>query len=319
MSKLVRGLALSACLFIGLTATTACEPVGVTKVSNTVDVACQFLTYTVETDWYFPAGTPRALVWLQHGFTEENGNWEETARKLAESGYLAMATTLPTADLLGCTVQNIGNNTGFLNNIASMLGGLGDPSSALGRSHADAATKAGRTGQAIPSKLLMSGHSAGGEAVLYVANRLRTNHAGTFAKLKGIVLADPVNSFIGNNTDVALTGLATTSLPIYSLASPPYSCNNNQSGTQALISKLPGRFHGAQVTTGSHGDVFGGSVPSIEVTTCGQPQAANVDATRTLLLAWFGDMVDGTTSAAFYPGGALFGALVSNGTITALP
>lgn len=318
MSKLVRGLALSACLLIGITATTACEPSSATKVANTVDVACQFLTYTVETDWYFPAGTPRALVWLQHGFTEENGNWDETARKLAESGYLAMATTLPTADLLGCTVQNIGNNTGFLNNIASMLAGLGDANSALGRSHADAAGKAGRSGQAMPAKLLMSGHSAGGEAVLYVANRLRTNHATTFAKLKGIVLADPVNSFIGNNTDVALTGLASTSLPIYSLASPPYSCNNNQSGTLAVIAKLPGRFHGAQLTTGSHGDVFGASVPDIEVTTCGSPQAANVSATRTLLLGWFADMADGTTTATFYPGGSLFGALVTNGTITAL-
>ena len=319
MSKLVRGVALSVCLLIGLTAATACEPVGVTKVQNTVDVPCAFLNYTVETDWYFPAGTPRALVWLQHGFTEENGNWEETARKLAESGYLAMATTMPTADLFGCTVQNIGNNTPWLNNVAAMLAGLGDTGSAFGRSYADAAGKAGRTGQAMPSKLLMSGHSAGGEAVLYVANRLRTNHAATFAKLKGLVLADPVNSFIGDNTDASLTGLATTSLPIYSLASPPYSCNNNQSGTQALISKLPGRFHGAQVTTGSHGDVFGGSVPDLEVTTCGQPQAANVNATRTLLLGWFGDMVDGNHTAAFYPGGVVFDGYVSGGTITALP
>lgn len=319
MSKLVRGVALSACLFLGLSAATACEPAGVTKVQNTVDVPCQFLNYTVETDWFFPAGTPRALVWLQHGFTEENGNWDETARQLAGAGYLAMATTMPTADLFGCTVQNIGNNTPWLNNVAAMLAGLGNTGSAFGRSYADAATKAGRTGQAMPSKLLMSGHSAGGEAVLYVANRLRTNHASTFAKLKGLVLADPVNSFIGDNTDASLTGLATTSLPIYSLAAPPYSCNNNQSGTASLIAKLPGRFHGAQVTTGSHGDIFGASVPDVEVLTCGEPQAKNVSANRTLLLGWFGDMETGNHTAAFYPGGALFDALVANGTITALP
>lgn len=318
MSKLVRGLALGVALLVGVTATTACEPVSATRVSNTVDVRCQFLTYTVETDWFFPAGTPRALVWLQHGFTEENGNWDETARKLAESGYLAMATTLPTADIFGCTVQNIGNNTPFLDDVAAMLAGLGTPTSALGRSHADAAAKAGRAGQAMPSKLLMSGHSAGGEAVLFVANRLRTDHAATFAKLQGIVLADPVNSFIGNNTDVALTGLATTSLPIYSLASPPNSCNSDQSGTRSLIAKLPGRFHGAQVTTGSHGDVFGASVPDLEVATCGAPQAANVTATRTLLIGWFGGMVEGTPNPAFHPGGTLFAALVANGTITPL-
>ena len=51
----------------------------------------------------------------------------------------------------------------------------------------------------------------------------------------------------------------------------------------------------------------------------GQPQAANVTATRTLLLGWFGDMVDGNHTAAFYPGGTVFSALVGNGTITALP
>lgn len=319
MSKLVRGLALGVCLTLTLALSTACQPAQVGTATNTVDVRCQFLTYTVETDWYFPTGTPRALVWLQHGFTESKDDWDETAGKLAAAGYLTMATTLPTADIFGCTVSNIGNNTGFLNNVASMLAGLGNANSALGRSHADAASKAGRAGQAMPSKLLMSGHSAGGEAVLYVANRLRTSHATTFAKLKGLVLADPVKSFIGDNTDAALSGLSATTLPVYSLAAPPYSCNSDQSGTQAVIAKLPGRFHGAQITTGAHGDIFGGSANALGTATCGTPQTKNVDASRALMIGWFADQEAGTTTPTYYPGGTLFQALVGQGTLTALP
>jgi hypothetical protein len=319
MSKLVRGLALGVGLTLTLALSTACEPAQATTATNTVDVRCQFLTYSVETDWYFPAGTPRALVWLQHGFTESKDDWDETARKLAESGYLTMATTLPTADIFGCTVSNVGNNTPFLNNVASMLAGIGNPSSAIGRSHADAATRAGRAGQAIPDKLLMSGHSAGGEAVLHVANRLRTNHAGTFARLRGLVLADPVSSFIGDNTGAALEGLSTTTVPIYSIAAPPYSCNSDQSGTAAVIAELPGRFHGAQITTGAHGDIFGGSANALGTATCGTPQATNVNAARVLMFGWFADMETGATTPAFYPGGTVFQALVGQGTITALP
>lgn len=319
MSKLVRSLALGVCLTLTLALSTACQPAQVGTATNTVDVRCQFLTYTVETDWYFPTGTPRALVWLQHGFTESKDDWDETARTLAESGYLTMATTLPTADIFGCTVSNIGNNTPFLNNVASMLAGLGDPTSALGRSHANAASQAGHAGQAMPQKLLMSGHSAGGEAVLYVANRLRTSHTTTFAKLKGLVLADPVKSFIGDNTDAALTGLSASALRVHALAAPPYSCNSDQSGTQAVIAKLPGRFHGAQITTGAHGDIFGGSANALGTATCGTPQAANVAAARALMLGWFADMETGSTTASYYPGGTLFQALAGAGTITPLP
>lgn len=320
MHRTIRAAALALTVVVGLGVATACEPTPtVTTASNTVDVRCAIATYTVETDWAFPSTTPKGLVWLQHGFTESKDDYDEMARKTAESGFVAMATTLPTADLFGCTVENLGNNTDFLNNVAAMLAGLGDTNSALGRSYADAATKAGRGGLAMPSKLLISGHSAGGEAVLYVANRLRTNHASTFARLKGLVLHDPVKSFIGNNTDSALDGLATTSLPIYSIAAPDNTCNNNQSGTDSVVAKLPGRFHGAVISGGTHGDVFGGSMNSLEQITCGAPVAANTNVVRTLTFAWYADMVAGTANPAFYPGGGIYDALVSGGKITTLP
>lgn len=304
-----------------LAGATACEPAPTaSKVSNTVAIKCAAATYSTPTDWFLPAGTPKGLVWLQHGFTETKADWDEMGRKLSAEGYAAMATTLPTADLFGCTVQNIGNNTAYLNNVASMLSGMGSSTSAIGKSWADATSKAGRSGLAMPTKLTMVGHSAGGEAVLYVANRMRTASPAAFANLKGLVLADPVKSFIGDNTDASLTGLKGTTLPIYSMAAPGGSCNSEQSGTKALTSILTNRsFHGAQTTSGTHGDVFGGSVPGTVKLACGTPSAANVAATQSLTIAWLKDQTAGTTTATWYPGGANYQALVTAGTIVTLP
>src|SRR4051812_15146875 len=95
----------------------ACEPTTPTanKVTNNVAVSCAGLSYQTPTDWYLPTGTPKGLVWLQHGFTEDKAVWDEYGRMLSGTGYAAMATTLPTADIFGCTVENIGNNTAYLN------------------------------------------------------------------------------------------------------------------------------------------------------------------------------------------------------------
>ena len=323
MHSSVRRIIISATAALCLMAAAACAaapPSAVAKASNTVKVAWGLGSKHVPVDWYFPTGTPKGLVWLQHGFTESKDDWADFGPKVAANGYLAMATTLPTADVQGCTVQNIGNNTAFLKNLATLFGGLGSPSSALGTSHADAATKAGRSGQALPQKLAFTGHSAGGEAVLYVANQLRGSDASTFAKLKGVVLQDPVKSIVGSNTDTAAKGLNNTSLPVYALASPKYSCNSDQSGTQAVIKALTSRsFHGAQVTSGAHGDIFGPAQNALGATTCGTPQAKNTSATQTLTLGWFGDQFAGTSNTTFYPGGSTYQGLVSAGTITTLP
>lgn len=291
------------------------------KVTNTTSIRCAFGTYATPTDWYLPAtGTPRGLVWLQHGFTENKGHWASYAPKLAAAGYVVFATTLPTVDLFGCTVQNVGNNTGYLNNIAAVFGSAAGGSGALVTSFNNAAGRAGRSSLALPSRWAFVGHSAGGEAVTYVANRLRTNHGSAFARLGGLVLEDPVNSFIGANLANGLTGLNTTSLPIYALASPPYSCNNNQSGVLLVEQKLTTRsFHGAQITSGTHVDIFGAAAGPAGIAACGRPQAKNISAAQTLTTGWLTDQLAGTTTPAFYPGGATYQGLVGAGTITTLP
>ncbi len=313
----------AALLVAGLATVTASpvSAVGTLKVSNNTSIKCQFLTYSTPTDWYFPAtGTPKGLVWLQHGFVESNNAWTQYGPQLAAAGYVAFATTLPTADMFGCTVENVGNNTLYLNNIATIFGQAGSGSGALVSSYNDAARKVGRTGLAFPSNWAFVGHSAGGEAVTYIANRIRTAYPSAFPKLKGLVLEDPVPSFIGSNLSDALAGLNPTSLRILALASPSGSCNNNNAGIDLVTGKLTTRsFHGAVLRSGTHGDVFGTAVPSAETLTCGTPTASNTAVVQSLSTAWLADELAGTTTAAWYPGGSSYQALVSAGTIATLP
>lgn len=291
------------------------------KVTNTTAIRCGFGNHSAATDWYLPTtGTPRGLIWLQHGFSENKGHWSTYAPTLADAGYVVMATTLPTANLFGCTVQNIGNNTAFLNNIAGLFGSAAGGSGALVSGFNDAARRAGRSGLAFPARWAFVGHSAGGEAVAYITNRIRTDHSSAFARLGGVVLEDPVNSFIGSNLSNALSGLAGSSLSVLTLASPPGSCNNNQSGIALVTQKLASRsFRGAQITTGTHIDVFGDGAGPLLRAACGIPQTKNVNAVQTLTSAWLADQIAGTTTPAFYPGGATYQGLVGAGTITTLP
>lgn len=314
-------LALLSTLAVAGLGATPVAAAGTVKVSNNTSIRCAFVNYSTPTDWYFPTtGTPKGLIWLQHGFSENKGHWASYAPNLAAAGYVVFATTLPTADLFGCTLENVGNNRPYLNNIAAMFGSAASGSGGLVTSYNDAARRAGRTGLALPSNWAFVGHSAGGETVTYVADRLRTNHAGAFARLRGLVLEDPVNSFIGSNLSDALTGLNGTSLPIRTLASPPYSCNSNQSGVNLVVQKLTTRsFHGTVVTSGTHVDVFGASAGPLLTATCGTPQAKNVSAVQTLTSAWLADQLAGTTTPAFYPGGTTYNGLVNAGTISTLP
>lgn len=291
-----------------------------TVADSTTAVACAHFTHPVPTAWYFPSATPQGLVWLQHGFVEDKQVWSAFAEKVANSGYLVMATTLPTINLFGCTVENLGNNTGFLDNIADVFAHKDDPNGALAASFGRAAARVGRPVTPLPNRLVFVGHSAGAEAVEYVAERLHTTYPATFAELRGIVSEDGVKSFIGSNTDDALRGLAGTAVPIYATASPRLVCNDFQSGTKAVEQYLTNRsFHGVNITTGAHGDALGPSSPFYENLVCGCPQPANVAAVWGLTQGWITDMTAGTITPDFYPGGSYYTGLLTGGTITTLP
>ncbi|KKC05300.1 hypothetical protein [Mycobacterium nebraskense] len=291
-----------------------------TEADSTTDVACASATQAVPTTWYFPSTPPRGLVWLQHGFVEGKKVWSAFATEVAESGYLVMATTLPTLSVSGCTVEHLIDNTGFLGNIADVFAHKDDPNGALATSFAMAAATVGRPVTPLPDNLVFVGHSAGAEAVEYVAERLHSTYPATFAQLRGIVSEDGVKSFIGSNTDDALAGLAGTTLPIYATASPHLLCNFFQRGTKAIERYLSDRaFHGVKITTGAHGDALGPSSPTYENLVCGRPKPDNVAAVWGLTRGWIADMFAGTITPDFYPGGSYYTELLTAGTITTLP
>ncbi|MEZ0349944.1 hypothetical protein [Mycobacterium sp. pR1184] len=287
---------------------------------STTDVACAASTRQVPTTWYVPSTPPLGLVWLQHGFVEGKFVWSAFATELANSGYLVMATTLPTVHPFGCTLEHLIDNTGFLDNIADVFAHKDDPDGALATSFAAAASDLGRTVMPLPEKLVFVGHSAGVEAVEYVAERLHNAYPAAFSQLRGIISEDGVKSFIGSNTDKALAGLSSTTLPIYATASPHLLCNAFRSGTRALERYLPDRaFLGVKVTTGAHGDALGMSSPGYENLVCGRPKPANVAAVWGLTRGWITDMFAGTITPDFYPGGSYYTDLLTSGTITTLP
>ena len=222
--------------------------------------------------------------------------------------------------LFNCTVENWGDNTGFLNNIAEVFATKDVTTGTLASSYATAATKAGRPPVPLPDKLVFAGHSAGVEAVLYVAQRLNSTYPATFAQMRGIVSEDGVKSFIGSNTDDALAGLSGTALLIYATASQSYLCNDFQSGTKAIEKYLATRpFLGVNVTTGAHGDALGPSSPFYENLVCNFRKPKNVDAVWQLTGGWITDMFAGTTTPDYYPGGPLYTSLQNARIISTLP
>lgn len=159
----IAGLSLSLTLAAGLAAAPA--DAATTKVTTKTATRCAIFSYQTPTDWYFPSGSPKALVWLQHGFTESKDQYAGFAEQLAGQGFLVVATTLPSVDLFGCTVNNTGDNTAYLNNVAALFGTKNDVAGALNKSFAAARAAAGRPDEQLPGPMAFVGHSAGGEAV----------------------------------------------------------------------------------------------------------------------------------------------------------
>jgi hypothetical protein len=279
----------------------------VTHTVQTIDIPCGASMLHQPSDWFIPAGAPKALVWLQHGFARTNVNVADLATHFAEAGYLVFTPALPFVSLTGCTLQNLTGNRNFLDNVAALFGTAADPTSALGANLARASESAGHASISTPSQMIFLGHSAGAEAVTYVANRIRTAHPGAWPALRGLILLDPVKSFVDNNTDPSLIALDSTGLPIRAISAAPSWCNDFGSGTAAMQRYLHRPFLGVRITHGSHVDAEGTTSDPLGTLLCGVPQAASVAALDTLALGWSGDYLSGATGADPYPGTAFGG------------
>ncbi|WP_203833647.1 alpha/beta hydrolase [Actinoplanes campanulatus] len=302
-----------------LAATTTPAQAAAVEVDGDITVPCGSSTLTQDADWFFPETTsPKALVLLQHGFSRSNSNVAALARKYQAAGFLVFTPTLPSTNSSGCTVSNQGDNTAFLNSVAAWIGEATTSTKALATSYAKAATTAGRSGSTLPTKYVLAGHSAGGDAVTYIANRLRTTFPAAFANLAYLQLLDPVKSPSGTNMATALTGLNGTSLPITAISSPPYLSNSNASGTVELLARVDRPFLGVRLTTGSHCDAEGASTNWLCTLTGGASKAKNVTALQTFAVNWASDAAAGATTATYYPGGSYYQGLLTGNVIQTL-
>ncbi|UGT56361.1 alpha/beta hydrolase [Nocardia asteroides] len=294
----VTGRSALAAVFAVVALLAAATPAHADRVAGTIDIPCAADVVHQDAAWYLPVGIPRGLVWLQHGFARSGAHLSDLATDFAERGYLVFVPSLPFLELRGCTLQNLGDNTGFLGHVAELFA---DPARILATGLADAARHSGRETPDLPGDLVFVGHSAGAEAVAYAADHLRRTAATTWARMRGVVLLDPVPSFLGDNTDRALAGLADTGVPVLTVAAAPSVCNSFGAGTAAVQAHLRGPFVGVRLPHGAHTDAEGASSDLLGTALCGQPDPRDVDALSALAVGWTDDFIAGTTTPAYYP------------------
>ncbi len=292
-------------------------PPGPIRVAADIDIDCAGMDLRQDADWYFPTGEPRGLVVLLHGFGATKDQYRELATALAAAGDLVFVPTLPLMDPSGCALSSVIPNRGFLDGLAGLLGTDGE----LRRSFRAAANQVGRAALALPNRMVLMGHSAGGDAVFGIAARLVTTYPSAPIHLAGLVQLDPVLGIDTSVTDDALTALASTDLPVRLITTPPSLCNNSGSATAAAKTRLPGRFLGIQLTTGSHVDALGtgdATVAAAAGLLCGTVTDRNAGLTRTFATAWARDELTADGSPDFYPGGGYYDGEAAAGEIQTL-
>jgi dienelactone hydrolase len=264
----------------------------------TLPVRCGAGVANLAVTWYFPTRQPAVgTAWMQHGFFRANVNAADMASKLASTGMVVVAPTIPSFG--GCDF----NDLAFLGNLAEVFADPDAPDSALVASGRAAARTLGLTLPALPGRLLFAGHSAGGAAVTYAAGHLVTRVPSAAARLRGLILLDPVE----NLARALSTGLAALAdVPILAVTAPASSCNANRSGA-TLLAGLGRPFIGIEVTGGSHCDGEGASGnPVLCGLVCGTVNPVNVVILQFFALNWGVDLLLGRTTGSIYPGGAIF-------------
>lgn len=240
--------------------------------------------------WWLPAGPAVGLALVEHGFTRRCQNIDGTARALRDQGLLALCLTVPLT----------GGNPGLADALAAlMVNGLTAPD-----------------GLPLPAAWVVAGHSAGGDFAVRLGSTLSQLAP---ERIRGAVLWDPVPSgsgFIDELRSISAGGAR----PVLAVTANPGSCNANgnvlpplRSLQQDLAAAGADTFVGVRLTDRStHVDVEAENSNRAAWAACkqGRPRTYNAQALRTLSAAWARDIVTGTRSLAFYPGGATVEALI---------
>jgi hypothetical protein len=173
-------------------------------------------------------------------------------------------------------------------------------------------------GRAVPYKIVVGGHSAGGHFGSRLGLKL---HQIAPDRLAGGVFFDPVagntTSFMTNMTTISQNGLR----PVYAVAANSNICNSSNNSFAALkqirtnaIANGRDGFVGMQLTSSStHVDSEGNNTNFTGYAACFQsaPKTYNTDYLRTMTSQWAVDIVNNVKTAAMYPNGSYINNLIS--------
>ncbi|MCT7658248.1 alpha/beta hydrolase [Mycobacterium deserti] len=269
----------------------------VTVRSSTLRIDCGCADgqgFDVPADWYIPETEegeepPQRLIYLQHGFLASGPWYSHTAAALAEQTNSIVVAPSITSNFLDAEACWLG--------AAPMHEALAKLFDADNTALADSALAAGYTG-AIPSRVVLMGHSLGGGAVSGMAGYMTDNE--TDGRLAGVVLLDGVGL---NGAMAADLDKVSLSIPIYQLAAPRYFWNQDGVGTTALLQARPGEYVGVTLVGGSHVDSMRGGNPLIQFSqqlVSGFSTPQNVAAAQQIMVGWVNDMFSGDQATGLY-------------------
>ncbi len=234
-------------------------------------------------DWYIPDATPKGLVYLQHGFFRNSGNLRNLGLSLMDQGMMVLSVN------------------------ANMAGG----NASLAVQAADAIADGDivpPNGIAFPQQLVLAGHSAGALHATAMGARLaELNYSG----FSGAVLLDPVDA--SNVMTSASQAIIDFGRPVYGLLARGGSCNSNNNAEPILANLASTSFVGLKLTSGStHVDAEGANAGFFARLFCGSPTSANIAYIQDFTAAWAEDMLTGSQSSDYYPGGQVVNSIVNS-------
>jgi len=244
--------------------------------------------HPVDANWYFPAGAPQGVIYLQHGVMAIGPMYSYTAAYLAEkTNSVVLAPTL-TSNLfasdgfwLGGAPAQQGVAALFLGNRDALT------ASALNAGYAHQYGP----GSVLPTKFVLAGHSLGGTTTSGAAGfyAQAVTDGGIDNNLAGVILFDATAGTALPAALEKLNGLKRY-VPVLEIGAP----RNN---FDMLTASRPHNFNGVVLNRGVHMDSLQGGNPLIEFAsylfTLGFPRPQNPPATQILAAGWINDMLAG--------------------------
>ncbi|MFB1295590.1 alpha/beta hydrolase [Mycobacterium sp. pW049] len=244
----------------------------------------------VPVDWYFPPGNaePKGLIYLQHGMLATSAFYGATAAYLAEKTH-----SIVVAPTLTWNIFDVENLPLMLSHTHKAIADLfiGD------RAALTASARIAGYTEALPTKIVLAGHSAGGGLVVGTARYLVER--GLEADLAGVVMLDGAG-FASLSTDLAKVP---RSIPVYNLAAEPDTWNNFGDATRRLEQARPDAFTGIVIAGGRHSDSMQSSSLLVQIAAyvaTGFSSPFNIAINQILASGWIGDMLNGTHTPRLY-------------------